>query len=117
AITASVIAAVYPAQLLQSTFVWTETLFALVFSAWVLACSWLNDQTKRWPAFAVALGGVAMYAIHPRGLGIALLALAIPLLVGWRARRPLSTLGATLLGIASVMLVRCANADVHSRLW
>src|SRR5690606_26463181 len=43
AITASVIAAVYPAQLLQSTFVWTETLFALVFSAWVLACSWLND--------------------------------------------------------------------------
>ena len=53
---ASASAALYPAWMLQSSFVWSESLFALLFSLWVLL-AWQALRRGGWAAAAIAAGG------------------------------------------------------------
>ena len=66
---AALAAALYPAWLLQSSFAWTESLFALAFSGYVLlAFQAVRRGSAGWLT-AFAFTGAFLYAVHPRGRG------------------------------------------------
>ena len=67
---AGVVAATYPAVLLQASFEWSESLFHLLFPLHVLALArFLRAAT---PGSAVVVGALAaaLHATHPKGLGV-----------------------------------------------
>lgn len=118
ALGAALAAALYPAWLLQSSFAWSESLFACAFSLWVLL-AWRSLQQGSGPLLlAFGLSGAFLYAVHPRGLGIVavtLAALALAALRGWTGR----AWTAVALGAAAATFVatRKLNAFFLAQLW
>jgi hypothetical protein len=114
-------AALYPAWLLQSSFVWTESLFAFLFSLWVLlAWEALRRRGGPW-LLAFGLTGAFLYAVHPRGLG--LVAVTLGALAIWALRertdpRWLRWSAATaVVATAAVAATRSLNGRFLARLW
>jgi len=115
---AALAAALYPAWLLQSSFAWTESLFALVFSVYVLlAFQAVRRGTAGW-LIAFAFAGAFLYTIHPRGLGIA--AVTVLFLLVWGARRRFgrgATAAALLVALGTVAFTRQLNHALVTTLW
>lgn len=118
ALLAAVAAATYPAVLLQSTIEWSESLFQLLAALLVLAFHRL--VTHPTVASAVAAGALApaLYATHPRGLGVVPV-VAVGLLVLARAQMlpgRAAAAGVAVL-IAGFMAVRLLNAALLDAMW
>ena len=118
ALGAALAAALYPAWLLQSSFAWSESLFATVFSLWVLL-AWRSLRPDGGPwLLAFGLAGAFLYAIHPRGLGlvaVTLAALGLAALRGWAGRR--WTVMALAVTGAAFATTRMLNAFFLENLW
>lgn len=118
ALGAALAAALYPAWMLQSSFVWTESLFAFLFSLWILL-GWesLRRRTGPWP-LAFGLAGAFLYTVHPRGLGLVAVTLAALLL--WTVRGVVDRRQAAA-GIVAAMALfagtRLLNARFLEKLW
>jgi hypothetical protein len=118
ALGAALAAALYPAWMLQSSFVWTESLFAFLFSLWVLL-AWESLRRRRgaWPV-AFGLTGACLYMVHPRGLGLVAVTLAALLLWAVRGivdrRQAVAGMAATAALFAGTRLL---NARFLERLW
>lgn len=67
---AALVAATYPAVLLLAGYEWGEALWQLTFVLFVLAADACLRRSTPLTGLAVAVTGTALYAIHPRGLGI-----------------------------------------------
>lgn len=118
ALMAALAAALYPSWLLQSSFAWTESLFALVFSGYILlAFQAVRRGGAGWLA-AFAFAGSFLYAIHPRGLGI--VAVTVLFLLVWGARRRFG-LGATaaslLVALGTFGATRHLNHIIVDSVW
>ena len=118
ALGAALAAALYPAWLLQSSFGWSESLFAAVFSLWVLL-AWRSFRQDGGPwLVAFGLAGAYLYAIHPRGLGlvaVTLAALGLAAFRGWTGRR--WTVAALAVTAAAFVATRLLNAWFLEHLW
>lgn len=119
ALGAALAAALYPAWLLQSSFVWTESLFALLFSLWVLlAWEALRRRSGPW-LLAFGLTGASLYAVHPRGLGLVGVTLAA--LAAWALRadsRWRRWSAATAMAVIALFVItRSLNGWFLARLW
>lgn len=117
ALAASAAAALYPASMLQSSFVWSESLFALLFSLWVLLAWQALRRGGAWVA-AFAVAGALLYAVHPRGLGLVAVTLAF---LGLWAIRGHTGRGWTAAGLAAAVALfaatRALQAWYFERLW
>jgi hypothetical protein len=118
ALGAALAAALYPAWMLQSSFVWTESLFAFLFSLWVLlAWESLRRRHGGWPV-AFGLSGACLYMVHPRGLGLVVVTLAALLL--WAVRGIVDRRQAVAGIMATAALfagTRLLNARFLEKLW
>lgn len=121
ALGAALAAALYPAWLFQSSFVWTESLFAFLFSLWaLLAWEALRRGGGPWlPAFG--LTGAFLYAVHPRGLG--LVAVTLGALAVWALRKRADpgwlrwSAAAAVAVAAAFAATRSLNGRFLARLW
>lgn len=122
ALGAALAAALYPAWMLQSSFVWTESLFAFLFSLWVLL-AWeslrrrTGHRTGAWP-LAFGLTGAFLYMVHPRGLGLVAVTLAALLL--WAVRGIVDRRSAVAGIVAAAALfagTRRLNGHFLEKLW
>ena len=113
ALLAGLVAATYPAVLLQASFEWSESLFHLLFPLFVLAAAWLVRTGS--PAAGVALGlaAAALNATHPKGLG-AVVAVGIGLAaLGATERLPRRAAAA---GLVALALAFVATRALHGAL-
>jgi hypothetical protein len=115
---AALAAALYPAWLLQSSFAWTESLFALAFSGYVLLAFQAVRRGKAGWLAAFAFAGAFLYTIHPRGIGI--VAVTVLFLLAWGARGRFGR-GATALSVlvvlGTVAATRQLNHVILTSLW
>jgi len=86
---AAVLAATYPAVVLLAGYEWGEALWQVVFVLLIVCAA---APPSRWTSIALAVCAAAIYAIHPRGLGI--VAVAAVFLVFRRQWWGLAVLGA-----------------------
>lgn len=117
ALAVSVAAALYPAWMLQSSFVWSESLFALLFSLWVLLAWQTLRRGGAW-VVAFASAGALLYAVHPRGLGLVAVTLAFLGLWTFRGQTGRGwTAGGMAAAVALVAATRTLQAWYFERLW
>ena len=113
AVLAGVVAATYPAVLLQASFEWSESLFHLLFPVLLLAILRLLRTTTALAAVGAALAAAALNLTHPKGLGpLAALAVAFAVL-GVRRAVPRSTMVA---GLATIAIAFVATRVLHGAL-
>jgi len=114
----ALVTSLYPALLLQSSLAWTETLFPLLFSAWV----GLAVLADRRPSLGVVLVFVAvgafLYTTHPRGLAAVPVTLGFAVWLRIRGRIGSTTLLAAVgLQLAGFLLTEMENRRLHQALW
>jgi hypothetical protein len=113
AVLAGLVAATYPAVLLQASFEWSESLFHLLFPLLLLAVDRLLRTRTPAAAAVVAVLAGALNATHPKGLG-ALVAVGIGLVVlGITRHLPVRT---AVTGLAMVVVVFAAVRVLHGAL-
>nr|MBA2626212.1 hypothetical protein [Acidimicrobiia bacterium] len=115
---AALVACLYPAAVVTSTLAWSESLLALVFLAFLLGAAHLARRPAPGAAAAFAALAAVTYLVHPRSIGLLLLAAA--LLVALRATARLST-RALVAGLATLAVATAAvvvlDGVLESRLY
>lgn len=84
ALAAGLVAALYPAVLLQASVEWSENLYHLGFGLLLLAVERLLRRRDHLAAAATGFLAVGLYATHPRGLGLVPVVLGTLAVLGWR---------------------------------
>lgn len=113
AIVAGLVAATYPAVLLQASFEWSESLFHLLFPLLVLAADRLLRRGTIGAGLATGLAAAALNATHPKGLG-AVVAVGVAL-VALLARRSVPR-QAAIAGLAALVITFLATRVLHGAL-
>jgi uncharacterized membrane protein YozB (DUF420 family) len=115
---AALVTSLYPAFLLQSSLVWTETLFPLLFTAWVGLATLADRRATRGGVLGFVGVGAFMYATHPRGL--ALVPITLAFLAWLRFRRRIGS-GAFFAGVAlqaaAFVFTEVVNRRLHEAMW
>lgn len=118
ALAAGLVAALYPAVLLQASIEWSDNLYHLVFALLLLALHRLLTHGSVLSGAAVGAAGAYLYAVHPRALGV------IPILLGalaFFAWRRTTDRRAALAGIAVLvvgfLLVRSLHDVLIAAMW
>jgi hypothetical protein len=113
AIAAGLVAATYPAVLLQASFEWSESLFHLLFPLLVLALHRLVTRGSTAAAVTTGALAAALYATHPKGLG-AVAAVGVALGVfAWRATVPRRS---ALIGLGTLVVAFALTRVLHGAL-
>lgn len=113
AVVAGLVAATYPAVLLQAGFEWSESLFHLLFPLLVLAADRLLRRGTIGAGVATGLAAAALNATHPKGLG-AVVAVGIAF-VALLVRRSIPRESA-IAGLATLVIAFLVTRMLHGAL-
>jgi hypothetical protein len=110
---AGLVAATYPAVLLQAGFEWSESLFQLLFPLLLLAVHWLLRRGSPAAGIAVGVAAGALNLTHPKGVG-AVVAIGIGLVVlGVRRSVPRRS---AVIGLVALVVVFVVTRLLHGAL-
>ncbi|HEX4905833.1 MAG TPA: hypothetical protein VFU93_10300, partial [Acidimicrobiales bacterium] len=112
AVLAGLVAATYPAVLLQASFEWSESLFHLLFPLLLLAVVRLLRTRTPSAAVLTALAAAGLNLTHPKGLG-ALVAVLIAFVVLARRVLPRQT---AVVGLVVLVVAFLATRSLHGAL-